>query len=783
MRITTSKLFLLAGLLLLPLGAQAQEKTTSPPEITLEDLFSEGTFRGESFEGGRWADEGPVIRYTERATDTDTTHLMSLNLRTQEKKRLINGENLYAEDVDRNIQIEGYEYGPDGERVLIYTDSKRVWRRKTKGYYYVYDLDSKELTPVSDRDDGYQMFAKFSPDGERVAFVRKRNLFMVDLAGMSETQLTENGAPGGIINGTSDWVYEEEFGLRDGFSWSPDSRHLAFVQLDESATRDFKMADLRGQYPEIESFRYPKAGEKNSEIRVGVIDVTADDREPQFFDTGTWNEGGDSLEYIPKFGWTPAKVGGGYRVWIFRMNRDQNELDVLYGNPEVMTTRTVLSEAEDTWISVDTGFSDLDVGKINYLKDNEHFVWVSERDGHRHLYLYENDGDPVMQLTSGDWDVTNFHGIDEESGRIYFTSTQESSIERHLYRKNVSIADESAASEPVQITERPGWHSVSMSSDLEYYIDRYSRAGQPTTVTLHTTAGGERLRVLEGNEALKDTLAQYDLPQPEFTTVEGADGTPLNAYVIKPNDFDENEEHPLLMYVYGGPGAQTVRNAWGGSRMLWHQYLARARDVVVVSVDNRGTGGRGKAFKSATYKQLGKLEAADQIAAAQSFAEKSYVDAGCIGIWGWSYGGYMTLMSMLRGEGPQTFRAGLAVAPVTDWRQYDTIYTERYMSTPQKNEQGYEQAAPVNYADNLREEQSLLLVHGSMDDNVHFQNAVHMITALQEAGKQFDMMMYPGRDHGIYGGNTRLHLFRMLTGYLGEHLIEAGDGEMASATR
>ena len=749
--------------------ASAQEVAADRAELTLEDLFASSTFRGESFQGGRWAEEGPIIRYIKGVPDGEATHLVSYNLETGEETRLIDGTNLYAEDVDRLIQIEDYAYSPDESRVLIYTDSKRVWRLNTKGYYYLYDLNTKELTPISPRGRGYQMFAKFSPDGERVAFVRKRDLFMVNLSSMEETRLTSSGAEGSIINGTADWVYEEEFGLRDGWAWSPDSRHIAFFQLNEADVQEFAMADLRGQYPEMERFRYPKAGEENSEIHVGVIDVNTKER--AFFDTGTWQAGGDSLEYIPQMGWTPT-VDGAYRVWMFRMNRDQNKMDLLYGHPETMDVQTVLEEQENTWISVQTGFTDMDVGKLNYLDDGRHFVWVSETDGYRHLYLYQNDGTFVRQLTSGSWDVTDFQGIDEEQGRIYFTATRKSPLERHLYRKDVSLAateSNGRRAEPVRITRKPGWHAANMSSDLRYYIDTWSRASVPPVVALHEN-NGERLKVLESNRALKKRLAKYNLPKPEFFTLQGASGTELNAYIVKPNDFDPDKEYRLLMYVYGGPGSQTVRNAWGGSRMLWHTYLAREHDILVVSVDNRGTGGRGKAFKSATYRRLGTLEARDQIAAARQLADRPYVDPDRIGMWGWSYGGYLTLMSMLTGEGPQTFNLGMAVAPVTDWRLYDTIYTERYMSTPQKNEAGYEESAPVNYAGNLREEQDLLLVQGDMDDNVHFQNVIQMTTALQEAGKQFEMMVYPGRDHGIYGGNTRLHLFTKLTNFLEENL-------------
>ncbi|MEM8608041.1 MAG: S9 family peptidase [Myxococcota bacterium] len=738
------------------------------PALTLDAIHNSATFVGESFQGGRWAAEGPVITFIEFDRTTQTTDLVSFNLETEQRTTLIQGSSLVAADVARPIYIEDYTYSADGSKVLLYTDSERVWRLNTKGFYYLYDLDTSDLQPIADRAKGFQMFAKMDPAGERVAFVRNRDLFVVDLETMAETRLTDNGSPGGIINGTSDWVYEEEFGLRDGWQWSPDGRHLAFFQFDETNTREFAMTDLREQYPTYERFRYPKAGETNSEVRIGVIDMAT--QTTQFFDTETWQAGGERYEYISQIGWTPQMDGTHY-VGMLRLNRDQNQLDLLYGNPATGEVTTVLQEQEPTWIEVENGFSSQSsVGKITYLRDDEHFVWQSETDGYLHLYVYSNDGTRQGALTAGEWEVTQFHGLDEQNGFAYFTVAKDNALERHLYRTTYRFtADGLTVGEPERITEERGTHGIDMSGDLRYYIDSHSSATTPTTVTLHR-ADGTQLDVLEDNSALIETMADLALPMPEFTTVPGADGTMLNAYLIKPSTFDETQTYPLLMYVYGGPGSQTVTDSWGGSRYLWHAYLAAQHGIIVASVDNRGTGGRGKAFKSATYKQLGLLEAADQIAAAQHLGDFDYIDAGRIGIWGWSYGGFMTLLSLLIEDGPSTFKTGVSVAPVTDWRLYDTIYTERYMSTPQANPEGYRTTAPLAYADRLRDEQDLLLIHGDFDDNVHFQNAVQMADAFQAANKQFEFMMYPGRNHGIYGGTTRLHLFTMVTDFLARTL-------------
>jgi dipeptidyl-peptidase-4 len=764
---------------------QRQQRT---PEFSLRAIHASGLYFPDRFQSGRWAKEGPVVRYIEPDPQREgVTHLVAYNLETDARTRLIDGATLFATDVGRVLQIEDYQYSDDGNKVLIYTDSKRVWRRNTKGYYYLYDLEAEEPRPVAPRENGYQMFAKFSPSGDRVAFVRERNLFVVDLDTMEETQLTSDGSDGAIINGTFDWVYEEEFGLRDGFRWGPEGRYLAFWKLDESATRDFAMTDYTTRYPEYERFRYPKAGEQNSEVQIGVIDLQRVDEgasEPEsitYFDTDTWNAGGDAHEYLPGMGWTPPMADDGSpdpkgqaRVWIYRANRDQNTLDLIYADPTTGEVETILQEKEETYI-------DIEGGKLRYLKDDEHFVWTSETSGYKHLNLYRLDGTFVAPITQGDWEVTDFHGIDFDSNTAYFTATRDGSTERHLYAIAVPFDGNKAMRQPERITTEDGWHDASVSRDRQYVIDTHSTITEPPTVTLRRI-DGEPLTVLESNEALKERLAALDLPEPEFTTVPSAeDGTDLNAYLIKPTGFDSTRQYPLLVYIYGGPGVQTVTDQWGGPRHLWHLYLANTYDLVIASVDNRGTGGRGKAFQDVPYKNLGVPEAKDQVAAAQHLAQVDFIDAERVGIWGWSYGGYLTLMSMLTGDGPATFAAGISVAPVTDWRLYDTIYTERYMSTPQKNPEGYEQGAPLNYARRLADDQDLLLVHGDFDDNVHFQNSVMMANAFQAANKQFDFMMYPKRNHGIYGGYTRLHLFQMLTDFVEDELLAPADGAQAAA--
>jgi len=532
---------------------------------------------------------------------------------------------------------------------------------------------------------------------------------------------------------------------------------MAYYQFDETATKNYQLPDLRGFYPSFTEFRYPKAGEVNSEIRVGVVDI--ENGEKRYFETGTWNAG-DQYEYLAGLGWTPSDNS---QVWMIRLNRNQNDLDLIFGDPVTMDTKVVLNERSDTWIDVETGFSDLDTGKITFLAESENFVWISERDGFRHLYLYDMDGREIRQLTKGEWDVTQFHGTSE--GLLYFTSTFESPMERHLYSWPM-LSDNTAG--PSRLTTTPGWHSINFSADKSHFIDTFSDSKTPARTELKRKDGSS-VRMLRDNFDLITKLGTLDLPPMEFTTVKGEGGVDLNAYVIKPKDFDSSKEYPVQMFVYGGPGSQQVRNSWGGSRYLWHSYLADQHDIIIACVDNQGTGGRGKAFKSAPYKKLGVLEALDQIEAAKDFGRLSYVDSTRIGIWGWSYGGTMTLMSMMSGDGPSTFKWGVSVAPVTHWKQYDTIYTERYMSTPQLNPEGYEAGSPLSYVQNLADHQNLLLVHGDMDDNVHFQNSVQLIDALQVADKQFELMIYPGKNHGIYGGLTRLNLHKKITNFIADN--------------
>ncbi len=736
--------------------------------LKLEDFYASAKFAGSAFQGGQWAERGPVITFVQADTATGATHLMSYDLERNQQKILLDGERLQAAGVGRRLNIQNYAFNHDRSAVLIYTDSAPVWRLNTQGYYYIYDFTRQALTPISARDRGYQMFAKFSPDGKYVAFVRERNLFLVEIAGMNETQLTFDGAEGKIINGTTDWVYEEEFSLRDGWSWSPDSKYLAFLQLDESNTADFFMADLHGHKPELKKFRFPFAGEANSEIRVGVIDLAA--KKPQYFDTGTWQTNDEAYEYIPRMGWTPL-IDGKPFVWMLRLNRDQNRVTVLHGDPENKQAKIIFEDKESTWVEPFDPFGGND--KIVYLDDGKHLFWQSERDGYNHLYLYKTTGELAQQLTQGAWEVTQFHGYDANGGRLYFSATAESPVERHLYRLAFDLKKmtNGAPASPTKITREPGTHGVNFSRDWKYYLDTYSNRNTPPVTRLHR-AEGTIVKYLEENAELKRTLAAHDFPKAEFLTVPGASAARLHAYVIKPTNFDSTRKYPLLMCTYGGPAVQNVTDSWDAFFGLWHAYLAQ-QGFIVAAVDNRGAAGYGKAFESAVHKNMGTAEPADQIAAAKYFGALPFIDKNRVGIWGWSYGGYNTLLALTKYDGPQVFKLGVAIAPGGDWEAYDTIYTERYMSTPQKNAAGYREASPLNFVENLTARQRLLIVHGDQDDNVHFQSTLHLLTALQRSNKHFQFMLYPGGNHSLQGTRNPLvylHLFETLTNFVQQNL-------------
>lgn len=623
----------------------------------------------------------------------------------------------------------------EGTLLLLQTETNGIYRHSYSTVYYTYDIATKK-TQLLYKTDVPQTLATFSPDGKKVGFVAANNLFFKNLTTNGITQLTQDGKLNSIINGTTDWVYEEEFAITQGFQWSPDSKYLAFMRFDESQVKEFSMSIFSELYPSSYTFKYPKAGEDNSKVSMHIIAIDGD--EAMKVSLGDY-------EYIPRFQWSPVAN----ELVVLTMNRHQNELNYqLVTNPAAPVARVFYSEKSKTYIDIDNN--------LIVLKDGKSILRTSEKDGYNHLYQLGFDGS-LRQITSGSWDVIELYGINEKKGIIYYVSAENGAINQTIYSISLDGKKKSA------LSPTTGTHTAEFSEGFLYFIKNSSTANTVNTYILcnHT---GKELITLEANTDLQERLNSMKLAQKEFLQVPGVDGM-LNAWMMKPANFDPNKKYPVYFTVYCGPGHNTVTNAFGGADYMYHQLLTQ-KGYIVMSVDPRGTMYRGEAFKKSTYLQLGKLETEDVIAVGKHMQTLPYVDANRIGIQGWSYGGFMTALALTKGA--DVFKMGISVAPVTNWRYYDNIYTERFMQTPNENAAGYDDNSPVNHVNKLKGK--LLLVHGSGDDNVHVQNSMEFVTALVKANKQFDLFIYPNKNHGIYGGNTRNHLFTMMLNYTLENL-------------
>jgi dipeptidyl-peptidase-4 len=720
-------------LLLAVLQLVAVPVASQTARLTVSTIFGSDEFQSD-LPVIAWS--GDPAYFTALEQHGNTTDLYRIDARSGASNLLLRGSDLVPPGQTAPIRIESYQFSADRSKLLIFTNSVRVWRQNTKGEFYIWDFSRRRLMPVSS-NPGLQQFAKFSPDARWVGFVRDNNIFVSDTRSGREEQLTFDGDEN-IINGTTDWVYEEELGLRDAFRFSPDSRRIAFWRLDQTAIRPFYMIDNLSLYPELLPVRYPKAGEANSEVRIGVVEVSS--RRTTWIDLGT-----EPDIYVARMDF----AGSPDEIWLTRLNRHQNRLDLMLADTRNGESRVVMTDADEAWV---------DSSEPYWIDGGRQFLFESERDGYNQVYLFNRDGSLVTKVTAGEWDVSRVHGIDEDRRILFFNGAGEGPLKDLLYMAGLD------GEQVTRISSASGSHTIQFNSDYSLYTDTYSTAGVPPTRTLHTS-DGRIVRTISDNRELIEKVQALGLEVPEFISIPAGNDVVLNGYIIRPPDFDVSKTYALLMYVYGGPGSQTVRDSWGGTRYLWHQMLAQ-EGYLVASVDNRGTGGRGRDFKKITYQNLGRYEAADQIAAAQYIGSLPFVDADRIGIWGWSYGGYMSLMATL--TGPSIFRAAISVAPVTDWRLYDTIYTERYMRTPEENPLGYEYGAPLSHVDNLQGD--LLIVHGTGDDNVHAQNTIQLIQRLEDSGKQFDMRLYPNKTHSIAGTATRVNLYTLLTEWLKEHL-------------
>jgi dipeptidyl-peptidase-4 len=696
-------------------------------KITLEDVFKRNTFFQQTVRGINWMKDGQY--YSSQINQMGYPMVVKMNLATGEQAGiLLDGKAL-------GLNFSSYSFNTDESKALVATDVESIYRRSSKGIFYVVDLATGQKLQLM---NGAKIsYATLSPDNNKVAFVKDNNLFMVELGSNKLTQITNDGEWNKIINGAADWVYEEEFSMAQAFKWSPDGKKIAFIRFDESEVPEFNMQLWGPLYPKDYKFKYPKAGEKNSYVSIHVYDLASS--KIQKIDAGN-----ESDIYLPRIYWTKDPN----QLAFIRLNRLQNQMDLLHANAVTGVSKLIISETSKTYVDLD--YND----DLQYLNDGKTFIRTSEQDGYKHIYHHNLDGSLIRQITTGNWEVTEMVGVDEKSKKIYFVSTEVSPLERNFYVIGLDGKGKKA------MTPANGTHAINMSPDHRFYIDYYSTTAKPVIVTLNE-ASGKQLKVLEDNASLNKTLAAFSIGEKEFFTFPTVDGTSLNGYLIKPVDFDPNKKYPVLMYVYGGPGSQNVLNAWAGTRDLWHQALV-AEGIIVACIDNRGTGARGRDFKHATYANLGALETVDQIEGGKYLAKLPFIDPARVGIWGWSYGGYMSSLALMKGN--DVFKTAIAVAPVTTWRYYDTIYTERYLQTPQLNPAGYDDNSPIMHVNKLKG--NFLLIHGTGDDNVHFQNSVDLVNALITADKQFETFYYPNRSHGISGGNTTWHLYSMMTDFL-----------------
>ncbi|MEH6535161.1 MAG: S9 family peptidase [Psychroserpens sp.] len=706
--------------------ASAQNK-----EITLEEIWNE-TFRTERMDALHSMKNGQqysVLNFENRTSQIDIYDYKTLN----KEKTLVN-----SADINAINNFTDYTFSNDESKVLLATDVEAIYRRSSLGKYFVFDTKTNKTSLVSEEKI---QEPTFSPDGTKIAYGLNNNLYIKDLATGKTSQVTFDGEKNEIINGITDWVYEEEFSFVRAFEWNSDSNQIAFIRFDETNVPEFSM-DIYGQklYQTQQVFKYPKAGEKNSMVSLHIFDLDLE-TVSEFSPSKRYND-----FYIPRIKWTndPYVLSAQY------MNRHQNELDVWMIDSRNRKGELVLAEIDKAYVDV--------TFNLTFLKDNS-FIWTSENDGWNHIYHYDKSGKLINQVTTGDWEVTNYYGYNEKSKRIFFQSTEDGSINRSVYSIGLN------GKKKKRLTKSTGTNSAAFSADFTYFINTFSSATNPPEYTLNNSKTGDLVKSIKDNDKLSQKVSGYTTSQKEFSTIT-INGNDLNMWTIKPANFDENKTYPLFMYQYSGPGSQQVANSWNGANDYWYQHLAQ-QGYIVVCVDGRGTGFKGADFKKVTQNELGKYEVEDQIAAAKQLAKLPYIDENNVGIWGWSYGGFMSSNALFKGN--DTFSMAIAVAPVTSWRFYDTIYTERYMSTPQENPTGYDENSPINHVDKLKGD--FLLVHGTGDDNVHVQNSMRMNEALVQANKEFDQMIYTDKKHGIRAGsNTRLHLYNKMTKFIHETL-------------
>jgi dipeptidyl-peptidase-4 len=714
------------------LTATAQKKS-----ILLDQIW-DGSFRTQGMTALHSMNNGQQYSVLNFDRSSRSTSVDLYDYKTLSKVKTL----ATSQTMDAIPYFTNYTFSDDESQVILETNTESIYRYSVLGLYYVYNISSGTLEKIS--DDKIQEPA-FSPDGTKVAYGRNNNIFIKDLSSGTTKQITFDGEKNKIINGITDWVYEEEFAFVRAFEWNASSNKIAFIRFDETDVPEFSM-DIYGTelYQTQEVFKYPKAGETNAEVSLHFYDLNTDTISkvplPKDYDDF----------YIPRIKWTkdPDVLSAQY------MNRHQNSLDLWLINPTTSQSDLVLTDKDDAYVDV--------TDNLTFLKDNS-FIWTSEKDGFNHIYHYAKDGKLKNQITKGNWEVTAYYGYNESAKTIYYQSVENGSINRDVYSIRLN------GKKKKRLSSQEGTNDAEFSADFTFFIKTYSSATTPPKFTLNDSKSGRLIKNIKDNSALLETLGAFNYSNKEFSTIN-VNGNDLNMWMLKPANFDPSKTYPLLMFQYSGPGSQKVANTWSSSRDFWHQFLAQ-QGYIVACVDGRGTGFKGADFKKVTYLNLVKYETEDQIQAAKQLSNLSYIDKSRIGIWGWSFGGHMSTNCLLKGN--DVFKMAIAVAPVTSWRFYDTIYTERFMRTPQENPNGYDDNSPFNYPELLKGD--YLLVHGSGDDNVHVQHTMRMVEALIQADKQFDWAIYPDKNHGIYGGNTTMHLYTKMTNFLNEKL---GDKRM-----
>ena len=698
-------------------------------DFTLEDIWKNDTFRLGYMDALHSMANGQQYSVLNFDRVTGKTSVDVYDYQTSQKVKTI----VNSKDLAVLPYFIDYTFSEDEQNLILTAYEESIYRRSSKGYYYTYNVNTKDLKIISEEKI---QEPTFSPDGTKIAFAKDNNLYVKDLAFDKVNQITFDGEKNKIINGIADWVYEEEFSIVRTFDWNLDGNKIAFVRFDETNVPDFSM-DIYGEelYQKQQVFKYPKAGESNAFVSLHVYDLEANISK-EIKPNKVYQD-----FYIPRIEWTnnPDVLSAQF------MNRHQNELDLWLFETKTNTANLVLEEKDKAYVEV--------TDNLTFLEDNS-FIWTSETDGYNHIYHYESNGELNNQVTKGNWGVTDYYGFDEKNSTIFYQSVENGSINRDVYSIKINGRNKK------RLTDQEGTNQADFSANFSLFINTYSSATIPLRYSLHESKSGTLVKKIKDNDAVAQKLADYKFSNKVFSTIQ-VNGNDLNVWTIKPVDFDETKSYPLLMFQYSGAGRQKVVNSWNESNDYWFQYLA-SKGFIIVCSDGRGTPSRGAEFKKSIYGQLGKLETEDQIALARKLGKEMFIDETRIGIWGWSYGGFVSSNCLFQAN--DVFKMAIAVAPVTNWRFYDSVYTERFLGTPQENPNGYDENSPINHVDKLKGD--YLLIHGSADDNVHVQNTMRLVEALVQADKVFEWAIYPDKDHGIYGGNTRLHLYKKMTKFI-----------------